>query len=99
MLKNMLRLAAHHGPIPFFAARRRPIDRDSVVGRALVERQLIHIEDLAVVERVPRFQTFIHQEGTRTYGRAADARGRPNWDSSEFAGRKFAPSRKNKSLC
>ena len=65
---NMLRLAAHHGPIPFFAASELPIDRDSVVGRALVERQLIHIEDLlsVVVTEFPRFQTFIHQEGTRT---------------------------------
>jgi GAF domain-containing protein len=65
---NMLRLAAHHGPIPFFAASELPIDRDSVVGRALVERQLIHIEDLlsVVVTEFPRFHTFIHQEGTRT---------------------------------
>ena len=37
---NMLRLAAHHGPIPMFAAAELPIDRDSVVGRALVDRQL-----------------------------------------------------------
>jgi len=65
---NMLRLAAHHGPIPSFAAAELPIDRDSVVGRALVERQLIHIEDLlsVVATEFPRTQTSTEQEGTRT---------------------------------
>ena len=64
----MLRLAAHHGPIPFFAAAEVPVERDSVVGRAVVERQVIHVQDLeaVVVTEFPRFQTFIHQEGTRT---------------------------------
>ena len=65
---NMLRLAAHHGPIPFFAAAELPIDRDSVVGRALVERQLIHIEDLlaVVATEFPRTQSTTEQEGNRT---------------------------------
>ncbi len=66
---NMLRLAAHHGPIPFFAASELPIDRDSVVGRAIVERQLIHIEDLLsdVVTEFPRFQTFINRKVLEPY--------------------------------
>ena len=65
---NMLRLAAHHGPIPFFTATELPIDRDSVAGRALVDRQLIHIDDLlsVVATEFPRTQTFTEQEGTRT---------------------------------
>jgi GAF domain-containing protein len=65
---NVLRLAAHHGPIPFFTAAELPIDRDSVAGRALVERQLIHIEDLrsVVATEFPRTQTFSEQEGNRT---------------------------------
>ena len=48
---NMLRLAAHHGPIPMLAASELPIDRDSVVGRAVVDRQRIHIDDLLSVAR------------------------------------------------
>src|SRR5262245_4949752 len=65
---NVLRLAGHHGPIPVFAASELPIDRDSVVGRALVERQLIHIEDLlsVVATEFPRIQTFTEQEDNRT---------------------------------
>ena len=66
--ENMLRLAAHHGPIPFFAAEELPIDRDSVAGRALIERQIIHIEDLLsiVATEFPRTQSSTEQEGTRT---------------------------------
>ncbi|TMA78312.1 MAG: GAF domain-containing protein, partial [Deltaproteobacteria bacterium] len=65
---NVLRLAAHHGPIPVFAASELPIDRDSVAGRALVERQLIHIEDLlaVVATEFPRTQSFTEQEDNRT---------------------------------
>ncbi|HEX6172506.1 MAG TPA: GAF domain-containing protein, partial [Candidatus Binatia bacterium] len=65
---NMLRLAAHHGPIPFFAVSELPIDRDSMAGRALIERQIIHIEDLLsiVATEFPRTQSFTEQEGTRT---------------------------------
>ena len=56
---NMLRLAAHHGPIPMLAASELPIDRDSVVGRAVVDRQLIHIDDLFSVSATefPRTQS------------------------------------------
>ncbi|MGH7873473.1 MAG: GAF domain-containing protein, partial [Candidatus Binatia bacterium] len=65
---NMLRLAAHHGPIPLFAAAELPIDRDSVVGRAIIECQLIHIEDLlsVVATEFPWTQTTTEQEGNRT---------------------------------
>ena len=65
---NMLHLAAHYGPIPFLTAVDLPIDRDSVAGRAVVERQLIHIEDLlpVVAMQFPRTKTFSDQEGNRT---------------------------------
>src|SRR5262245_1408049 len=65
---NVLRLAAHHGPIPVFAASALPIDRDSVVGRALVARQLIHVENLlsVVATEFPRAQTFAEQEDNRS---------------------------------
>ena len=46
---NVLRLVAHRGPIPFCTPAELPIDRDSVVGRALVERQLIHVRGPAAV--------------------------------------------------
>ena len=65
---NVLRLVAHRGPIPFFTPAELPIDRDSVVGRALVERHLIHVEDLrsVVATEFPRTQTLSQQEGNRT---------------------------------
>jgi GAF domain-containing protein len=46
---NVLRLAAHQGPIPFFAESELPINRGSVTGRAVVDGQPIHIEDLLAV--------------------------------------------------
>src|SRR5262245_47578998 len=42
---NVLQLVAHHGPIPPGASQ-RPIDRSSGAGRAVVDRQIIHIEDM-----------------------------------------------------
>jgi GAF domain-containing protein/anti-sigma regulatory factor (Ser/Thr protein kinase) len=41
---NVLRTAAHYGPVPDVAAE-RPIDRRSPGGRAVVDRQIVHIED------------------------------------------------------
>ena len=46
---KLLRLAAHHGPIPFFGLSEIAIDRGSVTGRAVVEGQPVHIEDLLSV--------------------------------------------------
>jgi GAF domain-containing protein len=43
--ENVLRLAAHHGAVPGTTAQ-RPIDRFSASGRAVVERQTIHLEDI-----------------------------------------------------
>ena len=46
---NVLRLAAHQGPISFFAASELlPIDRGSIPGRVIIERQTIRIDDLAI---------------------------------------------------
>jgi signal transduction histidine kinase len=42
--ENVLRTAAHYGPVSDVAAE-RPIDRRSPGGRAVVDRQVIHIED------------------------------------------------------
>ncbi len=41
---NVLRTAAHYGPVPDVAAE-RPIDRRSPGGRAVLDSQIIHIED------------------------------------------------------
>src|SRR5262245_54637102 len=44
---NVLRLGAHYGTISMTGSPQdRPIDRNSVMGRAVVDRQLIHVEDL-----------------------------------------------------
>src|SRR5262249_33014481 len=64
---NMLRLAAHKGPIPVFNPAELAIDRDSVAGRAFVDRQRIHIDDLLSVASTefPRIQTFSFSEQER----------------------------------
>src|SRR5262245_59809859 len=44
---NLLRLGAHYGTIPMAGSEQpRPVNRQSVMGRAVVDRQLIHVEDL-----------------------------------------------------
>src|SRR5262249_18673621 len=45
-----LRLAAHHGSIRIETPR-RPIDRNSVVGRAVFDHEIIHIEDMLIVAK------------------------------------------------
>ncbi len=45
---NVLRLAAHHGYIPSVPLE-RSLDRGSISSRAVVDRQIIHIEDAASV--------------------------------------------------
>jgi two-component system, NtrC family, sensor kinase len=44
---NMLRRVAHHGSIPVSQVSEIPIDRDTVTGRAVVDCQVIHVEDRA----------------------------------------------------
>ena len=42
---NVLRLAAHYGPVGHVATE-RPIDRHSPGGRAVLDRKFVHIEDM-----------------------------------------------------
>ena len=66
---NVLRLAAHEGPIPFFGASELPIDRGSVTGRAVVDGQPIHVEDLLSVagtEFPEILQASVERVGDRT---------------------------------
>jgi GAF domain-containing protein/two-component sensor histidine kinase len=65
---NRLRLAAHYGPIPMFAASELAIDRDSVAGRVVLDHQRIHIDDLLSITATefPRTQATTELEGNRT---------------------------------
>ncbi|HET9885245.1 MAG TPA: GAF domain-containing protein, partial [Candidatus Binatia bacterium] len=44
-----LRLVAHHGPVEPGFGLMQPLSRDFVGGRAVIDRELIHIEDLMAV--------------------------------------------------
>ncbi len=65
---NVLRLVAHQGSIPIFQMPELPMDRGSVTGRAVFDRQLFHIDDLMSVTATefPRAQASAEQEGIRT---------------------------------
>jgi GAF domain-containing protein len=64
---NILRVVAHHGPVRE-AVLERPIDRQSASGRAVVDRQIIHIEDLLALteEEFPDAQADHERLGLRT---------------------------------
>ena len=64
---DRLRYAAHHGPIPFLAdGDSMPIDRESVAGRCVVDRQAIHIHDLSAAEDYSVGVTLAQRFGYRT---------------------------------
>ena len=48
---DVLRLVANYGPLPGRRAGSVPINRDSIPGRAIIDRQTLHIHDLAAVAR------------------------------------------------
>ena len=64
---DVLQLVAHHGPIPP-GPPQRPIDRLSGAGRAVVDRQIIHVEDLEAVTETefPGNKPEVERFGTRT---------------------------------
>src|SRR5215475_4963716 len=66
---DVYRLAASHGPIPVVSKEETiPLSRGTVSGRAMVDRQSIHIADLAAVSE-PEFQqalTYQKRFGHRT---------------------------------
>src|SRR5262249_45124401 len=43
---NILRLAAHYGPVESGFGREQPLTRSTVGGRAIIDRETIHIHDL-----------------------------------------------------
>ena len=64
---DILRLMIHKGSIPFFMTGELPITRGSVAGRAVVDNELIHIEDLTLrATEFPDGQVALDREGVRT---------------------------------
>ena len=45
---NVMRLAAHYGPVPDVAVE-RPINRQSPPGRAVMDREIVHIDDITLL--------------------------------------------------
>ena len=65
---NVLRRVVHKGSLPIVQESELPIDRDSVTGRAVVDRQLVHFEDLLseAAAEFPRSLTSAERVGIRT---------------------------------
>ena len=65
---NILRLTTHKGSIPFFMTVELPISRGSVAGRAVIDNELIHIEDMTSLNSTefPDAQVAVDREGVRT---------------------------------
>ncbi|HSQ19568.1 MAG TPA: GAF domain-containing protein, partial [Blastocatellia bacterium] len=65
---DKLRLAAHYGPVEPGFGLEQPLTRDSVGGRAVIDRELIHIEDLSAVAATefPEAVSAVDRMGGRT---------------------------------
>src|SRR5262249_35799685 len=64
---EMLVFGAHHGPIPIPAGFKSPITRGWTAGRAVLDRQPIHVEDLLAEEtQFPDGHAMSRQMGHRT---------------------------------
>src|SRR5207253_1835970 len=65
---DILRLVAHHGALPAEAGNQMPLDRGSVMGRAVVDRQTVHVHDLAAQpdEEFPFGRDIARRFGYRT---------------------------------
>ncbi len=65
---NILRLAAHYGPVEPGFGLEQPLTRSSASGRAILDRELIHIEDFmaVVATEFPEAVTARERMGGRT---------------------------------
>jgi len=65
---DTLRLAAHHGPVEPGFGLGQPLTRDSVGGRTVIDREVIHIEDLMAVAATefPEAVSAVERMGGRT---------------------------------
>src|SRR5574342_1042649 len=62
-----LRMVAHHGPVPVIAAGLdMPISRGLVGGRAVLDRELLHVHDLSKAEDFPEGRDFARRVGFKT---------------------------------
>ena len=66
---DVFRPASHFGAIPTRVGRGQGVTRGTVVGRAVLDRQTIHIEDLAEAAKTefPGSEPFQKRTGTRTF--------------------------------
>src|SRR5215510_13546555 len=63
---DILRLAASYGPLP--SSQTRPINRQLVSGRAVIDRQTIHVHDITVAEdEFPYTRTLGIPRGSRSF--------------------------------
>ncbi|MGH7311447.1 MAG: GAF domain-containing protein, partial [Candidatus Rokuibacteriota bacterium] len=64
---DKLRVGAHHGPIPIPWLDSRPLSRGWVIGRTTLDRQVVHVHDLAASEaEFPLGQADAVRAGYRT---------------------------------
>src|SRR5215831_600083 len=62
-----LRLVAHHGPVPIIAAGRdMPLSRGLVGGRAVLDREPVHVHDVSQADDFPEGREFGRQIGFKT---------------------------------
>ncbi len=65
---DTVRIAAHHGPIASSVGRKFPLTRGSVMGRAIIDRQTVHVHDLAEADEAefPEGRALARRAGHRT---------------------------------
>ncbi len=65
---DLLRRRAHHGPIVSAVREVRPVDRDSVSGRAVLDRAPVHVHDILATDAgdLPVASESAHRAGFRT---------------------------------
>ncbi len=54
---NQMRRVAHFGPVPLVLAELRPITRESMTARAILEGRAIHVEDMSAPEVAREYST------------------------------------------
>ncbi|MCW5746784.1 MAG: GAF domain-containing protein [Alphaproteobacteria bacterium] len=63
---DTLRELAHFGPIPFLGDQRFVLTRASVMGRAVLDGEVVHVRDLAEAAEFPEGSALARQHGNRT---------------------------------
>jgi GAF domain-containing protein len=65
---DVLRIVAHHGPIPHTPfGQPRPLTRGAAIGRAVLDRQTIHLADVqSETDEYPESSAFAQRQGFHT---------------------------------